>query len=376
MKVTWSTFAHNYTSAGVIANNIIIELTKLGIDVGYNALNLQELSQDDILKFPPEVQQSLKKGLREDSINIFFSYPDIYPNVRCKVNVGYSGADSSNWYQTEGAWRPSDSCNQFMDYMLTPSEYSRQIMLGCGVTIPVELFPHGVDTTLFNPIKREFSFPFTFLYTGELSKRKGTQDLIRTFKKLFKNNPKYKLVLRANSHMIYYGGNEIEELCSDCNNIEYIWKNQGQDEISTYFHTAHVYCYPSKADWYGMTVFESIASGIPTIATATNGYFEFLKDGLIHLPYKMEEIGLDHPYLKGLWSQPDLSMLETKMLAVSQEDIYKLVSSSTYNYALELCRTFTWGNVTKKYLLPFLEKLEEKHFKSENKFKKIICGYP
>lgn len=376
MKVTWSTFAHNYTSAGVIANNIIIELTKLGIDVGYNVLNRDELTNDDIKSFPPEVQQAIQKGLREDSINIFFSYPDIYPNVRCKVNVGYTGADSSGWYQTEGAWFPSESCNKFMDYMLTPSDYSRQIMKKCGVTIPIELFPHGIDANIFKPVKREFSYPFTFLYTGELSKRKGTQDLIQVFKRLFQNDENYKLILRANSHMMYYGGSEIEELCSDCNNIELIWKNQGQDEISTYFDRAHVYVYPSRADWFGMTPFEALATGLPTIATATNGYFEYLTDHMIHLNYTEEDIGNEHPYLKGKWNKVNLDKLAAAMQIVTEKGMYRPLAEYNYKSAIEFIQEYSWKNVTKKYLLPFLEKIEEKHFKSERNFKKIICGYP
>jgi glycosyltransferase involved in cell wall biosynthesis/GT2 family glycosyltransferase len=379
MKVTWTTFAHNFTSAGVIANNVIIELTKLGIDVGYNAINRSELNDDDIKSFPPEVQEALKKGLREDSINIFFSYPDIYPNVRCKVNVGYTGADSSGWYYT--GYNPAESCNNNMDYMLTPSDYSRQIMKNCGVTTQIDLFPHGIDTNLFKPIKRCMTTPFTFLYTGELSERKGTQDLIKTFKEIYLDDQDFKLVLRANSHMLYYGGVELYNSCRYHENIEVHWKDQGQEEIVNYFNDANMYVYPSRADWFGMTPFEAIATGLPTIATMTNGYYEYLKDYILKCEYKEEEIGDRHPYLKGNWNSPDLNKLKW-LMNLPKYDIYfyNELCNRFYGYALKVAKDFTWENVTKQYLLPFLEKVHDKHFKSERKSivdnKRVTVGIP
>ena len=45
MKITWITYAHIFTSAGIIANNVITELNKLGYDVGFHVLNLNEFKK-------------------------------------------------------------------------------------------------------------------------------------------------------------------------------------------------------------------------------------------------------------------------------------------------------------------------------------------
>ena len=355
----------------------IIELTKLGIDVGYNAINRSELTDNDIKSFPPEVQEALKKGLRQDSINIFFSYPDIYPQVRCAVNVGYTGADSSGWYQTNGAILPSESCNQYMDYMLTPSDYSRQIMKNCGVDIPIELFPHGIDPDLLHArVKPKDKEVFTYCYVGELSRRKGSIDLIEAFIDISKIVPDAKLILRANTHMQYYDGQVIHELCKDQKNIQLIWDDKGQGDVSKFYNSSDCYVYPSRADWFGMTVFEALAVGMPVVATATNGYYEFLKDHMIHLYYTEEDIGNEHPYLKGKWNKVNLDKLASALQVVTEKEIYRPLADYNYRSALEFTQNYSWENVTKQYLVPFLEKIEEKHFKSERKFKKIICGYP
>jgi GT2 family glycosyltransferase/glycosyltransferase involved in cell wall biosynthesis/predicted SAM-dependent methyltransferase len=344
---------------GVIATNVVKELTKLGYDVGLNAINSpndpNKVNPND---YPPEVREALLKGHRFDSVNIFFAYPDIYPHSRCKVNVGYTGADSTGWYTTQGQIPPWISCNEYMDFMLTPADYSRRIMKGCGVTKPIYLFPHGIDTSLFPYQSRVKNIPFTFVYCGEMSKRKGTQDLINTFKDLFGTSDKYRLILRSNTDMLYYNGSEIEALTRNQPNIEVHFKNFGQQELSEYYKRGHVYVYPSRADWFGMTPFESLATGMPTIATATNGYYEFLKDYIIPLKFEDKEIGKEHPYLKGKWHVVDREHLKEQMFnaVFNYEDELKRAKNASDH----IHKNFTWEKVTKDYLVPFLDKIDHK----------------
>ena len=352
---------------GVIAINVVKELTKLGYDVGLNAINPpndpNKVNPND---YPPEVQEALKKGHRFDSVNIFFAYPDVYPHYRCKINVGYTGADSTGWYTTQGQSPPWSSCNQYMDFMLTPADYSRQIMKGCGVNIPIHLFPHGIDTSLFPYQSRVKNIPFTFVYCGEMSKRKGTQDLINTFKDLFGNSDKYRLILRSNMDMLYYNGSEIEALTRNQPNIEVHFKNFGQQELSEYYKRGHVYVYPSRADWFGMTPFEALASGMPTIATSTNGYYEFIKDYIVPVKYNTLPIYDEHPYLKGDWH------------IVERDHLKEMMYGSFFNYekllqvarvaSLHLHENFTWERVTKDYLVPFLENVVRPEFNQQTGF--------
>lgn len=364
MKVTYSVIAlFPFTSMGIIAIKVVEELTKLGIDVGLNVL--QERDKIDYSLYSPAVQEALKKGFREDSIGIFFSYPDSYPAVRCKVNVGYTGADSTGWYQTEGANPPADFCNKFVDYMLTPSDYSRQIMKDCGVEVPIELFPHGIDPELLVPSDTSRNFKqFTYCYVGELSRRKGSIDLIEAFIDISKIIPEARLLLRANTHMKYYDGQTIYDLCKDHKNIELIWTDKDQRDVTEFYKQADCYLYPSRADWFGMTVFEALAVGVPVIATATNGYYEFLKDKILEIPYKKQVIGNEHPYLKGEWNIADKELFRLQMLRVYFE--YEYEKKKALETAEWLRNDFTWQKVTKDYLVPFLENVYQKHW-SENK---------
>ena len=359
---------------GVIAINVIRELTKMGVDVSLHTLN----PKDDPVKpheFPPEVQQALKKGFREDVINIFFSYPDIFPVVRCKVNVGYTGADTTGWYLTGNARTPTESCNEFMDYMLTPSDFSRKIMQDCGVKIPIELYPHGVNLDLFKPIKRDPSMPFTLVYAGELTKRKGAQDLINAYiNAVGADCDAFQLLLRANTHMMYLESEEIRELASQSRNIHIHWKNEGQEDLVNYLNQGHIFVYPSRADWYGMIPFEAMATGMPVIATATNGYYEFLKDKIIPVSYKLSDIGDQHPYFKGQWSDPDPLFLRLAITGTIND--YKQYAEKAYDDAFKIREEFSWKAVTEKYLMPFLEKVDKKHFTSTNRRIEMLKRIP
>lgn len=359
MRITWTAFLHPFTAMGVIAVNVVRELSKLGIDVGINVLNPSEYSPTD---YPTEIQKAVEKGYREDSINIFFSYPDIYGNVRCRVNVGFTGADSTEWYQTGADKPPAQICNELMDYMLTPSEYSKRIMQNCGVAVPIIVFPHGVDTDIFKPANKTSS-GFRFLYIGELSRRKGTFDLVSCFDKFSFVYPEATLVLRANTHMKYYDGQEIERQCQQNKQITVVYENRGQEDIAKYMQNSDVLVHPTRADWFGMPPLEALACGIPVIATASNGYYEFLKDFIVPVNFSLREVGNEHPYLKGKWNVIDREDLLAKMV-FAYNNIEKLTQKSR-EVSERIREEFSWKKVVEKYLVPFLEEVHEKHFKRE-----------
>lgn len=363
MKIVYCCYAHLFTSMGVIANNVIRELDHAGFDVQYKFLNTDQ----DWSQYPPEVQKAVTQQFDpNECTEIMFSYPDIYPaNMNCKIKVGYTGADSTGWYATSNPKRPQQTCNEFCHYMLTPSKYSTDIMKKCGVEIPIEIFPHGINLDIFKPIKRQIVNPFTFVYTGELTKRKGTQNLIEAFCRAFGKDPNYKLILRANTHMHYLEGDEITNMTKDYENIELVWKNAGQEDIASYLYKGHVYVYPSLADWFGMIPLEALATGMPVIATSTNGYYEFIHDKILGVQTKLVDIGNKHPYLLGQWNEPVLISLMAKMGEV--EHYYDHYSLKAFKDSEEIRENFSWKKVTEDYLIPFLDKINQKHFKPETK---------
>lgn len=365
MKIVYSCYAHNYTSMGVIANNVIRELDHAGFEVQYKVLNTDQ----NPLDYSIEVQKAMSQQFDpQECTEILFSYPDSFPvHMNCKIKVGYTGADTDGGYNTANPRNPwRDICNETCHYMLTPSQYSANNMKKLGVMIPIDIFPHGINLDVFKLKKRERKTPLNFVYTGELTRRKGTQLAIQSFiDTLAKNNPAFNFYLRANTHMQYLESEEIKQLASQSNNIFVEWKNEGQDDIASYMEKGDIYLYPSGADWYGMTVFEALAAGMPVIATATNGYWEFLYDKIYPLTYTLQNIGNQHPYLLGKWAIPDQRSLQEAILYTVNN--YEQISEKSYENAIEVRKEFSWKNMVEKYLIPFLDKINTKHFKPETK---------
>jgi len=374
MNVVYNCFYHDFTAMGVIANHIIEELTNAGIRVSFNVFNRGEV---DIEKCIPSVKQAILTPYDPmDCIGIQFTYPDMYEEgLRYRVNVGYTGADSygteNGWYRTGHHTLPQGSCNKFCHYLLTPSDYSRRIMRSCGVTKPIELFPHGIDPTIFLPMRRVTSTkPFVIALTGELTKRKGVPDLIQAFLDVVGyNNEDFQLSLRANTHMTYLHSDMIREMAALSKNIKIEWKDAGQSDIVSYMHNAHIFAWPSLADWAGMPPVEACATGAVVLATDSNGYFEFIGDKIVPIKSSRQAVGNQHPYLLGDWNQPDPQDLKNKLETIINN--YGKYSDVAYENAFKVHEEFSWKAVSEKYLLPFLDKIDRIHFKSNTTYDRI-----
>lgn len=365
MHIVYNCFYHDFTAMGVIAKNVIKELMDLGIKVSFNVFNINEINIENI---DPYIKKAILTEYDPmECIGIQFTYPDMYDDhLKFKVNVGYTGADS---YGTERGWyatslRPSqESCNKNCHYMLTPSNYSREIMKSCGVKVPIELYPHGIDPLIFTQKKRILSKPFTISLTGELTKRKGVPDMIDAFLDVVgPDNKDFQLLLRANTHMTYLQSDLIKDMAARSNNIQIEWKNEGQSDIVSYMHQAHVFAWPSLADWAGMPPVEACATGAVVMATDSNGYYEFIKDKIISIKSSKQPIGNQHPYLLGKWNQPDPQDIRVKLVEIINN--YDKYADHAFENSFYIHQNFSWKSVTEKYLLPFLEKLDRIHFRN------------
>ena len=370
MRITWSCWLEQnlHSSMSIICVKVCEQLVNLGYDVTINAFNKKDL---DITKFDPIIQDCLNKTPDVTSVNITFAYPDTIPITRnFKVNICYSGFDTDGGYQSPGnPLTPTQLVNQYADYFLTPSQYSANIAKHLKIETPIEIFPHGVDPKIFIPKLRTKSDPFTFVYTGELTTRKGIFSLLDAFLELYRNNKNYRLLLRANRDMLYLQDeyNRIKELISTTNNIEIYYQNMGQEDIINFMNMGNVYLYPSYADWAGLGPLESVASGMCVVASANNGYYEFLREKCLFVKTNDEPIGDRHIYMKGNFHVPDHEDFMNK-IKFSVEN-YDELSIKAYTDGKIIQEEFSWEAVTKKYLVPFLEKVEEEHFKSKSDIK-------
>lgn len=158
----------------------------------------------------------------------------------------------------------------------------------------VEVIPIGVDMKIFNPIKKRQTKELvkansikTILYVGRIEWRKGVGTLLYAFREVIGKYP--------NSRLQIIGGGrskttkKLEEF--ECNRLKKIADELGigdkvfflgakkQKQLCRYYSLSDVCVVPSYYEPFGIVPLESMACGIPVVASRTGGLQFSIKDG-------------------------------------------------------------------------------------------------
>lgn len=134
---------------------------------------------------------------------------------------------------------------------------------------------------LYNPCPEVERIPYSYrdkyiLFAGTVSQRKGNQDLVAAFATIASKFPDWKIKIAGNGE-IEQGLKQAEELGIQ-NQIEYLgWiSGAAKDEL---FKKSAIYCLPSYAEGFPMSVLDAWAYGTPVITTPVGGMPDVAKDG-------------------------------------------------------------------------------------------------
>ena len=107
-----------------------------------------------------------------------------------------------------------------------------------------------------------------YLYVGRLEKKKNTPALIEAMSLVRENNPeiKEKLVLIGNAS---FGFDEVKYVIEefDLNNDVYIPGWVAEADLPYIYNAASAFVFPTKHEGFGIPILESLACGLPTIAS-------------------------------------------------------------------------------------------------------------
>ena len=202
---------------------------------------------------------------------------------------------------------------------------------------PKKIIPNGIDLKEFNPrvpkIKRFLDNKINILFLGRIEERKGLIYLLKAFKILEKKFPNLRLIIVGEG-----------ELRRDC--IKFTKENQLKEvyfegegkhgEVSPYYTTADIFVSPAIfGESFGMVLLEAMASGVPVVAFANQGYKELLKKkrGAFLVPPKdyralvqKIEILIKKPHLRkkmGEWGQKDAQKYSWDRICDQVLDFYR-----------------------------------------------------
>lgn len=353
-QLTWLAKFDDHSSMGILSQKILENLKSVDVSCK-SIIGKTETKNNFILN-------CLNKNSNNE-IGIMFSYPDMIGELNTfKTKVIYTGVDT-----TGGIPNFAQNCNK-ADFLLTPSEISKQRMIDLGVKKPIFVFPHGIEKNKFPFKQRKKDDKFKFLYVGECSDRKGIFHLVKAFIDLFGYNENVELVLRSNDSMLFYGGEKLKKLIEPYPNIIWNHTNTTHDELCKLYEECHVYVYPSRADTFGMTLLEAMSSGLPIISTKEPGVVELI-DGRYDVIHTSSVKVEDHPWMLGNWGEPNQNGLRSKMLWL-YENYNTLDWNELENHSEYVNEELNWEKLTQKFETKILPKL-----KKEIKILTLLTSY-
>ncbi|MEG0327012.1 MAG: glycosyltransferase [Erysipelothrix sp.] len=176
------------------------------------------------------------------------------------------------------------SCYELGDYILTPTPYSKQILEGYGITIPIQDISNGIDLDRFKydqqkvaKFREFFEFSETdkvIISVGLYFERKGLPD----FMEIARSLPDYKFVWFGHTPLASVTSKVREAIKEKPDNVFLPGYISG-DIIEGAYACADAFLFPSYEETEGIVVLEALASKCPTIVREIGVYDPWLIHG-------------------------------------------------------------------------------------------------
>jgi len=187
-------------------------------------------------------------------------------------------------------------------HIITISQNSKNdIIKFCNIKPEkISVIYHGYDKNLYYPLKDNEKFsqkiinlkPYIF-FIGRLEYKKNIVNILKTYIKLRENNKiTHKLVLAGNPGFGYEDYKKLynvlpQEIKNDIIELGYVSEKEKPD----WMRNADVFYFPSLFEGFGFPILESMASGVPVVASNTTSLPEIAGgSALLFDPKKVNEM--------------------------------------------------------------------------------------
>ena len=219
-----------------------------------------------------------------------------------------------------------DRCNR-MDRICVPSSFTRDAFQQSGVTRPIDVVLHGVDSEYFRPPEGPRALPggraFNFLAIGTHVERKNVQHIVRAFLEEFREAEDVALflLLRPEYHTtqnnVALEFTEWEREWAGDSAPIFLWTGYlTREHLRDFYAGANAYVMPSN-EGFGLTLLEAMSCGTPTIALDHGGVTDFVnRNNGILVPVGKAYLATDVdtlPYVGDQFHEPEIGALRAAM---------------------------------------------------------------
>lgn len=219
------------------------------------------------------------------------------------------------------------TCYSSADLILTPTEYSRKLLLNYGLKQKIIPISNGIDLKLFNKktsSKEKFREKYNFknsdkviMAVGHYIERKG----IIEFLELAKRMPNYKFIWFGYTEPHLIPSKIKNAMKNKTNNVIFAGYVES-DELKDAYAGSDIYIFPTKEETEGIVVLEALASKVNTIVSDIPVYDDWLKDG--YNIYKAKNIDEFEDKIKKIINNELPSLVEEGYEVAKERDLKKI----------------------------------------------------
>ena len=320
--------------------HLLVQLHYLGVNIQITPFNIF----DNVIFKDQMLLQTFQNKLLFSDINLSVGIP-LQFTMNSKYNIGYTMFEANS---IPKIW--VECCNR-MNEIWVPSIQNKITFHLCGVTVPIYVFPYGIDNELFYP-KKVKKKNFIFLSIGTYIDRKGWNILFSSFTKAFQNNSDIQLLVKFDGTNVGVE-KELKEILKNPF-IKMINSKIDDVDMIKLYHISNCFVLPTLGESFCLPALEAIACGIPVIISEQGGFRSFLnEDNAWFIRNKGRVPASDrlcniNPVYRNVWfDEPDEEHLvelmrqavkEEKTVKVDEKFFYKNIAKDVYKRLEEIIR--------------------------------------
>jgi len=292
-RITVLGAVNSYTGYGLHTIQAVRDIETLsGAYVSVRALSTSEAFG---ARIPMDIRRRFVNGPQPEPWELLIHPPNFLPTP------GKKTAYFSMWEATRLPPKGRSLLNK-ATVVFTPSHWNASTFSACGVDVPIEVVPLGINTKAFyyRPPPQRLDGLCVFGAAGRMAHggvRKGINEVIEAFLAAFPKQDDARLRIKC---------------WPDCpvakvrdNRISITAAYLSDDEVAEWFSGIHVFVSAARAEGWGLMQHQAMAVGRPIITVDFGGVREFFKPAMGYaLPYRMVQATKAYDGC-GHWAEPD-----------------------------------------------------------------------
>jgi glycosyltransferase involved in cell wall biosynthesis len=269
-----------------------------------NAVRRSSLQQSDVVVGFDTCSWLLAARCKRAGIPFILEQTTPHPNTKADV-FQYLEKNFPEW-STGYVSKPPELIeielqeHRLADRIVVPSTYTRRSLVEHGADpSKIRQIPFGVDTRLFHPggdTSMSGRRPMRFIYAGQITGTKGIPVLLEAWKEIPRGAAELFLVGNASP--------SARKLISEFNGVTHV-APVPHKELAQLLSGSDVFVFPSFYEGLARVILESMACGLPVIASTASGACDVIQPGENGLLIEAGDVGGLTSAINQLISHPE-----------------------------------------------------------------------